>query len=102
MAYFLIKRSVPGATQDDIDAASFRAITCAFYFPGLRWLRSFWDRDAGVIHCVYEAKDEAEVYAHAQRARIPCDEVRMVNPFGPDDYTTEGAAGQGRHQTLFT
>ena len=86
MPLFMIRRDVPGLSQEDMDAAAFRAITCAFYFPSMKWHRSFWDQDAGVVHCVYEAKNPDELYAHAQRARIPCDEVREVDAFGPETY----------------
>jgi hypothetical protein len=87
----MIRRDVPGASQEDIDAASFRAITCAFYFPGMKWHRSFWDQGAGLLYCVYEARDPQELFAHAQRARIPCDEVREVDTFGPETYIGEAA-----------
>jgi Nickel responsive protein SCO4226-like len=89
MSMFMVRRDIPGLTQEDVDAAAFRAITCAFYFPGMRWHRSYWDRDAGMLHCVYEAKNPEEVFAHAQRARIPCDEVREVSAFGPEAYVGE-------------
>jgi Nickel responsive protein SCO4226-like len=86
MPIFMIRRDLPGATQEDMDAAAFRAITCAFYFPGMKWHRSFWDQAAGVLHCVYEAKDADEIIAHSLRARIPCDDVRQVDAFGPEAY----------------
>lgn len=86
MPLFMVRRDVPGLTQEDIDAAAFRAITCAFYFQGLVWHRSFWDQGAGVLRCIYEAESPEEIVAHAQRARIPCDDVREVNAFGPEAY----------------
>ena len=90
MPLFLIRRDVPGITQEEVDAASYRAITCAFYYAGLRWLSSYWDQDGGTIHCVYEAQSADDVFEHAQVARIPCNDVRQVQPFGPESYTGEG------------
>jgi hypothetical protein len=89
MPLFLIRRDVPGITQEEVDAASFRAITCSFYFSGLRWLTSYWDREAGAIHCVYEARSAEDVFEHAEVARIPCNDVRPVEQFGPENYTDE-------------
>ena len=89
MALFLIRRDVPGITQEEVDAAAYRAITCAFYYAGLKWLQSYWDRDAGIIHCVYEARSAEDIFEHAQVARIPCNDVREVHTFGPETYTSE-------------
>jgi hypothetical protein len=89
MPLFLIKREVPGATQEEVDAAAFRALTCSFYFTGLRWVTSYWDHEAGVINCVYEAEAATDIFEHAQVARIPCNDVRPVENFGPGNYTGE-------------
>jgi hypothetical protein len=86
MPLYLVRREVPGVSQEEMDAAAFRAIACAFYFEGMKWHQSYWDKEAGVINCVYEAKDPAEVFAHAERARIPCNEVREVTIVAPEFY----------------
>lgn len=86
MPLFTIVRNVPGDTRDDIDAASLRAIICAFEFPGLRWVRSFWDQDRGQLLCVYEGDSVDQIREHSRRSRIPCDEVHPVVEFGPDEY----------------
>ena len=86
MPLFTILRRVPGATRDDIDAASLRALICATEFPGLRWVRSYWDSDGETILCLYEGKDAEQIAEHSRRSRIPCDEVREIVEFGPDDY----------------
>ena len=89
MPVYLIRRDVPGVTQEEMDAAAYRAIACTFYYDGVRWIRSFWDKDLGVLRCVYEANSAEDIFAHAQTSRIPCDEVREVHPFGPESYTNE-------------
>jgi hypothetical protein len=90
MPLFLIRRDTPGLTQEDLDAAAFRAITCAFYFSDMRWLQSFWDKGSEALYCIYEARDAHDIYAHAARARIPCDDVREVSHVGPELYVGEG------------
>ncbi|HLF72199.1 MAG TPA: nickel-binding protein [Dehalococcoidia bacterium] len=86
MPLFMIRRDLPGATQEDMDAAAYRAMACIYHFEGMRWITSYWDRDAEVIHCVYEAEKREEVIDHARRARIPCDDVREVQHVGPELY----------------
>lgn len=92
MPVFTIRRDVPGLTREDVDAASFRAISCAMEYPEMRWRESYWDAAAGMITCVYEARSSADIFEHARRARIPCDDVREVLPFGPGDYVEAGVS----------
>lgn len=92
MPLFLIRRNVPGMDQGEIDAAGYRAIMCAYEYPGMKWHRSYWDRQRGVLECLYECQDEAEVRSHAERSRIPCDDVREVVIIDPVAYTDEAGA----------
>jgi hypothetical protein len=87
MPLFHIRRNVPQAGEDDINAAVLRSIVCAMEYDGLRWVRSHWDREAGVIFCLYEASDREQVIDHARRARVPCDDIHEVVSFGPEDYS---------------
>jgi hypothetical protein len=96
MALYLIKRNVPGASSAEIDAAAFRAMACAYSFPGLRWIHSYWDPKGGATYCIYEAESREQIEDHARRARIPCDEVMPVNYMTPSEY----AGGQEEPQRL--
>jgi hypothetical protein len=95
MALFLVKREVPKVSEDDLRAAILRAVSCAFNFEGMRWVTSYWDRDHGVAYCVYEAKSREQLQDHAERARIPCDEILAVDCIGPDDLRTSVGALAG-------
>lgn len=86
MPLYRIRRDVGPATQEDIDAASFRAIVCAPQFPGLKWIRSYWDPAAERIDCYYEAAGPEQLQRHAELSRIPCDEVSEVVPVLPETY----------------
>ncbi len=86
MPIYQVRRDIPGLSSEDLDAASFRAIVCASEMPGIHWIRSYWDEPRGVITCYYEAPDEETLRLHAKRARIPCDEVRVVKEVRPEEY----------------
>ena len=87
MPKFTVRRDLPNATDVDIDAAALRAVACEAEMKGrVRWIRSYRDRDAERILCLYEAASEAEIREHAELARIPCDEVREVTELGPAQY----------------
>jgi hypothetical protein len=86
MPLYSIRRDVPGATREDVDASAFRAVVCAYEYEGLRWIRSFWDEHKEQILCLYEALSPEQLEDHARRSRIPCDEVREVEELTPKMY----------------
>jgi hypothetical protein len=86
MTTYLIKRNVGDAGPNEYDAALFRALSCVYDFPGLKWLHSYWDRGTGVAYCVYEAVSVDQIQRHADLAQIPCDEVLEVLVSAPDTY----------------
>jgi hypothetical protein len=86
MPRFTIRRVVPDATREDVDAAAFRAIACATEYDGLKWIRSYWDETGHELLCLYEAANADQIREHSRRARIPCDEVREVVEVGPEEY----------------
>lgn len=86
MPLYRIRRDVGQLSQEEMDAAAFRAIVCAPQFPGLTWIRSYWDREQGRVDCIYDALDPEQIEEHARTARIPCDEVRLVEEVMPQTY----------------
>jgi hypothetical protein len=99
MPLFKIRRSLPGAVREDVDAAAYRALACAFNFEGMRWVTSYWDREGEEFHCIYEAQDAAQLAAHARRARIPCDDVCEVIEIGPELYVQSSAGLETVHSS---
>lgn len=86
MPIFQVRRVLGPASKDDVDASAFRAIVCAYEYPGMKWQESYWDVERQEMHCIYEADSADQIFAHAERSRIPCDEVREVTIVRPDDY----------------
>jgi len=93
MTRYLIKRNVgAAASQDYIDAAVVRAITCAYSIDGLKWVTSYWDTTAGFTYCVYDAESEADIIEHSRRASIGCDEIIRVESIDPAQYSGAASA----------
>lgn len=86
MPLYLVRRAVPGASAADIDAAGYRAVACTFVYEGLRWRSSYWDRAAGELTCIYEAESVEQIREHSRQARIPCDDVTLVEEVNPEEY----------------
>jgi len=86
MPLYAIRREVGQLTPDEVDAAALRAVICALEYDGLRWVRSFWDREHGLLNCLYEAQDAAQIREHSMRSNIPCDAVAEVQEILPETY----------------
>jgi hypothetical protein len=86
VALYRIRRDVGVMSDEDMDAAAFRAIVCLVQFPGLKWERSYWDRSTGSLDCYYRAESIDQIQEHSRVARIPCDDVRPVDELLPDTY----------------
>lgn len=83
MALFQVHRDITGWTEEDLDAAAIRTQTCAAWFDGMRWIRSFLNPVDEALVCYYEAASEADIRSHAAAADVPCGrvvEVREVVP----------------------
>jgi hypothetical protein len=83
---FLVRRTDPFAQATDFDAALFRSLAWARAFPGLEWIRSFYDEDTGDTFCIYEARSAEDVRRHSDGAHIPYDSIAAVSELRPDSY----------------
>ena len=86
MPLYSIRRQLGEISEQDLDASAFRAIVCAFQFEGLKWHRSYWDRQTGELNCIYQATDPRQLEEHARVSRIPCDSIAEVSEVGPEPY----------------
>lgn len=86
MALYRIQRQLGEVTPTEIDAAAFRALACTGVIEGLTWVRSFYDAQARLFTCYYEARSPVDIRAHAELAGIPCDSVTEVFEYRPEQY----------------
>jgi hypothetical protein len=92
MPFYTIVRDFKGVADSDIDAAAVRAVICAHEYPGMRWVRSYLDRERGEMLCLYEAQNADHVREHAKRARIPAGEIREIEVVTPDRFIAAAAS----------
>ncbi len=95
MAVYLVKRDLGQATQEDVDAAFIRALSCVSNYNDLRWVTSYWGERAGVVYCVYEAQSEQQIIDHSAQSRIPCDGITEVQVVNPQEYGAQVPAALG-------
>ena len=79
MPRYIIERSVPGLTSEDLTAAARRSIATLADMPDVRWIRSFVSDAEGKIYCEYDAPSVEAILEHARRAGLPVDRVSAVS-----------------------
>jgi hypothetical protein len=83
---FSIRRESEPLTREQVDGGAIASIACTALFAGLSWIRSYWDGPGGQFLCLYRAARESDIRIHAERAGMPCDEVREVVEVNPRAY----------------
>jgi hypothetical protein len=79
MPRYIIERSVPGLTADELNAAGRRSVQVLADMPGVKWIRSYVSDAEGKIYCEYDAPSIDAIIEHARRAGIPVDRVSEVS-----------------------
>jgi hypothetical protein len=78
MPRYIIERTVPALSREDLDAAGRRSVAVLADMPEVRWIRSYVSDVEGKIYCEYDAPSPEAIYEHARRAGIPVDRISLV------------------------
>jgi hypothetical protein len=78
MPRYIIERTVPALSREDLDAAARRSMAVLADMPEVRWIRSYVSAVEGKIYCEYDAPSPEAIHEHARRAGLPVDRISMV------------------------
>ncbi len=78
MPRFLIERSTPGMTRDQLNDAGRRSNAVLAGMPEIRWIRSYVSDFDGKIYCEYDAPSAEAIREHARRAGLPVDRISEI------------------------
>jgi hypothetical protein len=78
MPRYIIERSVPGLTREELFAAGKRSVIALADMPDVRWVRSYVSDVEGKIYCEYDAPSAEAILEHARRAGLPVDRISEV------------------------
>ena len=78
MPRFIIERSVPGLTRDQLNEAGRRSVAVLADMPDVRWIRSYVSDVDGKIYCEYDAPSAEAIREHARRAGLPVDRISEI------------------------
>jgi hypothetical protein len=75
---YIIERSVPALSREELAAAARRSIEVLEGMPEVRWIRSYVSDVDGKIYCEYDAPSPEAVREHARRAGLPVDRISEI------------------------
>jgi hypothetical protein len=78
MPRYIIERSLPGLTRDELMAAGRRSVVVLAEMPDVRWIRSYVSDAEGKIYCEYDAPSVEAIREHARRAGMPADVISEI------------------------
>jgi hypothetical protein len=78
MPRYIIERTVPALSREDLDATARRSVAVLADMPGVRWIRSYVSDVEGKIYCEYDAPSPEAIREHARRTGVPVDRISLV------------------------
>lgn len=79
MPRYIIERTVPALTREELEQAGRRSVAVLDKLPGVVWIRSYVSDSDGKIYCEYDAPDPEAIREHARRAGLPVDRIVEVS-----------------------
>lgn len=85
MPRYLVTRTLPPLTPEQLDAIGRTVVAVCDEMPGVEWVRTHLTADGKHSFCEFEAPDSEACREHARRAGLPVDEVIAVGrEIGPE------------------
>jgi Protein of unknown function (DUF4242) len=79
MPRYIIERSVPRLTREELEAAGRRSNQAIAEIPGIVWIKSYVSEAEGKIYCEYDAPNPEAILEHARLAGLPVDKISEVS-----------------------
>jgi hypothetical protein len=78
MPRYIIERTLPKMSQEEMQQLARRSIQVADGIPGLVWIKSYISESEGKTYCEYEAPNPESLLEHARLLNISADKITCV------------------------
>jgi uncharacterized protein DUF4242 len=79
MPKYIIERTLPPLTKEELDATGKRSVEAISKVPGVVWIKSYISESEGKIYCEYYAPNPEAILEHAKLAGLPADKISEVS-----------------------
>ena len=78
MPRYIIERTLPKMSQEDMQQLARRSIQVADGIPGVVWIKSYISESEGKTYCEYEAPNPESLLEHARPLNFSADKITCV------------------------
>ena len=78
MPRYIIERTLPQMSQEEMQQLARRSIQVADGIPGVVWIKSYISESEGKTYCEYEAPNPESLLEHARLLNISADKITCV------------------------
>jgi hypothetical protein len=78
MPRFIVQRTLPPLTEEQLNAIGKKVVEVCDEMPGMQWIRSHLTADGKHSFCEFEAPSAESCREHARRSGLPVDEVVVL------------------------
>ena len=78
MPRFIIERTLPKMSQEEMQQLARRSIQVADGIPGVVWIKSYISESEGKTYCEYEAPNPESLLEHARLLNISAEKITCV------------------------
>lgn len=75
MPRFIVQRTLPPLTEEQLNAIGRKVVEVCDEMPGMQWIRSHLTADGKHSFCEFEAPSAESCREHARRSGLPVDDV---------------------------
>jgi len=78
MPRYIIERTLPKMSPEDMQQLARRSIQVAEKIPGVVWIKSYISESEGKTYCEYEAPNPESLLEHARLLNISAEKITCV------------------------
>jgi len=78
MPRYIIERTLPKLSQEEMQQLARRSIQVADGIPGVVWIKSYISESEGKTYCEYEAPNPESLLEHARLLNISAEKITCV------------------------
>ena len=78
MPRYIIERTLPKMSQEEMQQLARRSIQVADGIPGVVWIKSYISKSEGKTYCEYEAPNPESLLEHARLLNISAEKITCV------------------------
>ena len=78
MSRFLVERSSPPLTEEELSATAQQVIAVSNQL-GITWIKSYYSAQDGKWYCEYESPNAELIWQHARLGQFPIDRVYPID-----------------------